>query len=90
MLTVDQTVRTYSGKRGCMCGCQGTYNDSIKARKLAITQMLKHPKVWLESWDSKDVDKGCLVVESDTRQRVLYLTQEGVDAVRAMGVAQAF
>ena len=90
MLTVDQTVRTYSGKLGCMCGCQGTYNDSIKARKLAITQMLKNPNVYLQSWDSKDVDKGCLVVETDKRQRVLYLTQEGVDAVRAMGVAQAF
>ena len=90
MLTVDQTVRSYSGKPGCMCGCNGTYNNSLRARKLAITQMLKDPNVFLDTWDSKDDEKGCLVVQTITRQRVLYLTQEGVDAARAMGVALAF
>ena len=26
MLNIDKIVKTYSGKRGCMCGCQGKYS----------------------------------------------------------------
>ncbi len=28
MLTVDQTVQTYAGSNGCMCGCKGTYTNA--------------------------------------------------------------
>lgn len=84
MLTVDQTVRTYSGKPGCMCGCNGTYNKSERARKLAITQLTRNPEVKLETWGNE----GCLFVRSETRNRVLYLTAEGVAAARAMGIAE--
>lgn len=44
MLTVEQTTRSYTGKPACMCGCNGTYNDSERARKMAITALLKNPK----------------------------------------------
>ena len=78
-ITVADTVRSYSGKVGCMCGCQGTYNESERARKLAITQILK------QNWNVQDFEHvdnlgtaGCIYVESDTRNRVLYLTEQGL------------
>jgi len=88
MLTVENTIRSYSGKRGCMCGCLGTYNESVRARKTAITQMLKDPDVRLQTWNSRDDDAGCLFVDSLTRTRVLYLTEAGVAAARSMGVQE--
>lgn len=78
-LTVTDTIRSYSGKSGCMCGCQGTYNESLRARKLAISQILRQD--WAVD-DFKRVDAdgeaGCIYVKSETRNRVLYLTQQGV------------
>ena len=89
MLTVDQTVRSYSGRPGCMCGCNGNYNEGTRARKMAMTQLLKNPAVRLQSWNQgRGDDAGCLFVETETRNRVLYLTAAGVEAVRAMGVAE--
>jgi hypothetical protein len=82
MITVEHTTRTYSGKTGCMCGCRGTYNESPRARKLALTQLLNDPTVKLDDWGNE----GCLFVESDTRNRVLYLTAEGVAEAKKMGV----
>ena len=89
MLTLDQTVRSYSGRPGCMCGCNGTYNTGERARKRAITQMLKDPAVRLQSWAESGGDAGCLYIDTVTRTRALYLTQAGVDIVRAMGVEEA-
>lgn len=83
MLTVNQTTRAYSGKPGCMCGCNGDYKDSERARKLAITQLLKDPRVKFDTW--ADDAEGALFVVTATRNRVLYLNKEGVLAVRAMG-----
>ena len=88
MLTLDQTVRSYSGRPGCMCGCNGKYSDSDRARKMAITQLLKNPDVQLQSWKESGGDAGCLFVDTATRTRALYLTQAGVDAARAMGVKE--
>jgi len=85
MLTVEHTTRSYSGKPGCMCGCNGEYKESVRARKLAITQLLNNTAVQLHTWAGTHDDAGCLFVRTDTRNRVLYLTKAGVDAVRAMG-----
>ena len=87
MLTVEQTTRSYSGRRGCMCGCLGKYNETHRARKLAITELLKDPRVKFDAW-AQDTE-GCLFVETATRNRVLYLTPEGVAEVRAMGFKEA-
>lgn len=87
MLTVNETTRSYSGKPGCMCGCNGNYNEGERARKLAITQLLKDPAVKFQAW--ADDAEGCLFVETATRNRVLYLNGEGVLAVRAMGFKEA-
>ena len=88
MLTLDQTVRSYSGRPGCMCGCNGTYNEGERARKMAVTALLKHPEVQLQAWKLSGGDAGCLFVDTATRTRVLYLTEAGVAAARAMGVKE--
>jgi hypothetical protein len=86
MLTVSQTTRSYSGKPGCMCGCNGQYKESERSRQLAITQLLKNPAVRFDAWD--DDQEGAVFVETATRNRVLYLNQAGVAAVRAMGLKE--
>lgn len=83
MLTVNQTTRAYSGKPGCMCGCNGKYNEGERARKIAITQLLANPSVKFDAW--ADDAEGCLYVVTATRNRVLYLNAAGVIAARAMG-----
>jgi len=84
MLKVEHTVRSYTGKPGCMCGCNGTYNEGERARKLAITALLKNPAVRFDSWSGGE--EGCVFVVTATRNRVLYLNAEGVKAVQAMGI----
>ena len=88
MLTLEHTVRSYSGRPGCMCGCNGDYKDSERARKMAMTSLLKNPAVQLQSWKESGDDAGCLFVDTPTRTRVLYLTAEGVEAARALGVKE--
>ena len=85
MLTVNQTIRSYTGKPGCMCGCQGTYNENERARKMAITSLLKNLAVRLDDWGTE----GCLFVVTPTRNRVLYLTSDGVRTARSMGIKHA-
>ena len=84
MLTVHQTTRSYTGRPGCMCGCNGKYNEGPRARKLAITALLKNPDVRFESWNGDT--EGCVFVVTATRNRTLYLNEEGVKAVQAMGI----
>ena len=89
MLTLEHTVRAYSGRPGCMCGCNGDYKDSDRARKMAITQLLKNPDARVQSWNQgRGDDAGCVFVDTATRTRALYLTEEGVAIVRAMGVKE--
>lgn len=86
MLTVDKTTRAYTGKPGCMCGCNGTYNEGLRARKLAITQLLKNPDVAFHAWNEDQ--EGCIYVTTRTRNRVLYLNKAGVDTVRLLGIKE--
>ena len=89
MLEVAHTVRTYRGKPGCMCGCRGTYSETPRARKMAITQMLADPTVKFEVGHiDKDIP-GCIFISSNSRVRVLYLNADGIAAVRAMGIPEA-
>jgi len=90
MLTVKDTVKSYSGKAGCMCGCLGTYNESERARKVAITQILKGE--WaVDSFgrvDDEDGIAGCIYKTDTDRNRVLYLTKTGLIRAKAMKQAQ--
>jgi hypothetical protein len=69
-----------------MCGCNGDYNEGTRARKLAITQLLKNPETRLQAWSNDD--EGCLYFVTATRNRVLYLNRAGVVKARAMGIAE--
>ncbi len=90
MLNVEHTTRAYAGKQGCMCGCKGTYNASVRARKTAITQLTKHTEAQLFSWNTQaDGAAGCIRLERNGRNRTLYLTEAGVAEARAMGIAEA-
>ena len=89
-LTVEHTVRSYSGRPGCMCGCNGSYNEGTRARKMAITALLKNPDTRLDSWaQGRGDDAGCLYMDTGSRNRVLYLTAEGVEVARAMGIKES-
>lgn len=85
-LEVSQTTRAYTGRPGCMCGCLGVYHEGLRARKLAITQLLKNPQVRLQAWDNDA--EGCVYLVTDTRSRALYLTPLGIRTVRAMGIVE--
>jgi len=37
----DKVVRIYSGRPGCMCGCQGTYYEDRKAIARIVANMNK-------------------------------------------------
>jgi hypothetical protein len=84
MLKVEHTVRSYTGKPGCMCGCNGTYNEGERARKMAITALLKNPAVRFDTWNGGE--EGAVFVVTATRNRVLYLNADGVKAVEALGI----
>lgn len=88
MINVNDTVQTYSGKRGCMCGCLGKYNESERARKMAITQMTRDSRVKLQTWNGSSTDQGCLYIDTNTRIRALYLNERGVKAAQAMGIEE--
>jgi hypothetical protein len=67
-----------------MCGCNGTYNEGERARKMAITALLNNPAVRFDTWSGGN--EGAVFVVTATRNRVLYLNAEGVAAVQAMGM----
>jgi ABC-type transporter Mla MlaB component len=86
MLAVEHTLESYSGQPGCMCGCRGTYKTSVRARKMAITAMLNNSHARLDDFgrvDSAGV-AGCVHYSTATRNRVLYLTAEGVAAAKTL------
>ena len=60
--------RTYSGKPGCMCGCNGNYNDSKEtaAFKRAVTRIINNPNVIVHE------DGGFAYVVTATRNNVVY------------------
>ena len=90
MLTIDHTIRSYTGRAGCMCGCIGTYSKSVRARKMAIKALLNDPNVRFENFIGAGYgdasNAGCLSVTTATRMRVLYLNEEGVQIARSMGL----
>lgn len=69
MITVDNIVKVYSGRTGCMCGCNGTYRTTDRAKKMALTKMLKE-NYTLQLWGDTTAasggsnDVGCMYVET--------------------------
>jgi hypothetical protein len=53
--------------------------------------MLKNPAVRMNSWHgyfSLEPAQGCLFIQTDTRERVLYLTAEGVEIAKFLGIKE--
>lgn len=71
MIEAKDVIRTYSGKPGCMCGCQGKYNENPKSFKAALTRMLK-TDYKVDFWDGSDDDGGCLYFQTESRNNVIY------------------
>jgi hypothetical protein len=53
---------------------------------MALTAMHNNPDARLNDWGyvCSDGDAGCLHFETDTRNRVVYLTAEGVAVARTL------
>lgn len=85
-LNVNDTVETYSGiANRCMCGCSGSYNKGQRARKMAITTLLKSPNIKLQKFNIpngvEDESVGCIYLTTESRHRVLYLNESGMNKV---------
>lgn len=58
--SLDNIESVYSGKPGCMCGCNGKYTsptESERSVKIMLKKVLSHPDVKI------DVDAKCAVVD---------------------------
>ena len=87
MLNVSETVRSYSGRRGCMCGCLGKYFEDVSNRQRTLNALLKNPDTKLEYFGGNPSDGavGCLYAYTGKNStRVLYLTKNGVEIARRL------
>ena len=75
MITFNDVERTYNGKVGCTCGCQGKYNDDPKTFKAALTRMLNSDYKVEFFHDGT----GCLFNRSSTRTNVVYFKKNSLD-----------
>jgi hypothetical protein len=73
-MKIDHTnvVRVYSGKSGCMCGCNGSYREEERSKKNMLTRILKSDyniDVW--KMDSDGI-AGCLWNDDGRRTQAVY------------------
>ena len=83
VLNEFNVLKVYSGRPGCMCGCQGKYwSSSMSARKALLDehevvndrQVRRIVKILNESEETK-IDEGCAFVELNNRSYVAYLSE---------------
>lgn len=79
MLTHNNIDKVYSGKPGCMCGCNGNYSKSDKAKKSALTRMLK-TNYKVQMFSKSHDNLGCLYFDNErgTRTNAIYLKKDAV------------
>jgi len=72
-LTHNDIVRSYTGKVGCMCVCNGTYRETDRSKKIALTK-LRNMDYAIDFWKSSGGDAGCIHAVNDygTRTVVAY------------------
>lgn len=74
-MKIDHTnvVRVYSGKSGCMCGCNGTYREEERSKKNMLTRVLKSD-FHIDMWNRVDSEGilGCLWNDDGNRTQVVY------------------
>ena len=67
---VSKVKRVYSGKPGCMCGCNGKWtnaSDNQRSTKIIFGKLLRNHKTIFDS------QANCFYVESETRVLAAYL-----------------
>lgn len=63
-------VRSYSGLRGCMCGCLGKYSEDPVEMAKALKRVLRNPNT------KYDANAKCFYYETKTRNNVVYVKFE--------------
>lgn len=58
--------RVYSGKPGCMCGCNGKYSSEGRGVSIIYNRVMNHPNVMF------DEASKCAYVTTETRNLVVY------------------
>jgi hypothetical protein len=71
MITINDILRTYNGKSGCMCGCNGEYRDSDRAKKSALKRVLAGD-FKVDLWNGP-VEMGAIYIDDGRRNSVIYL-----------------
>jgi hypothetical protein len=85
-ISIDQVSETYNGKPGCMCGCNGSYKDSVQSKRIAVKKInaalsFIGPNIPTHKWVplgfldrvlSAGYDNECAWLETSTRKTVIY------------------
>lgn len=71
-IDVSKVTTVYTGKPGCMCGCQGKYStrENMRSLKIIVGKLQRDP-------DTKfDEQARCFHVNTGTRQLAAYIDKE--------------
>jgi hypothetical protein len=81
-MELNKVFKVYSGKPGCMCGCNGRYkmasahaesaaaeDISDRSVKIIFNKIMKNPA------HKYDAGANCVYVETETRNLVAYFTK---------------
>ena len=67
--SLNNVVRAYTGKPGCMCGCKGKYStpaDNARSVKIIYNKVMNNPaKQWCDG-------ANCFYVDNGNRNLVVY------------------
>jgi hypothetical protein len=66
-INMPTPIRSYSGLRGCMCGCLGKYSEDPVEMAKALKRVLKHSNT------KYDANAKCFYYETKTRNNVVYI-----------------
>ena len=65
LFSIDDAIRSYSGRPGCACGCRGKYSYDQRTVHMAAKRMLAEPNAVR--------DGNVVSIETDSRLRIVYL-----------------
>jgi hypothetical protein len=71
-INVNEIKQVYSGKPGCMCGCNGKYtrpNESMRSVKIITGKLMRDPAT------QYDAQAKCFYLQTPTRMLAAYLVE---------------
>lgn len=78
MTSLENVTKAYSGKVGCMCGCNGDYAYAVTPDhdwqgEINLNKVkTRYNKVMKDPNKKVDLDANCVYVENETRTTVIY------------------